>query len=154
MPFRKPNRLLQYDYSRDNCYFVTIRLLGSERFGNILHPHMQLNAYGRIADQQWYWLGENYPYVQLHAFIVMPDHIHGILEINRAMAIGQETKIKSLSGLIGAYKTTSSKLIHQAGGIGFHWQRSFHDRIIRDHSEYCRITAYIQTNPQNWNKRK
>jgi putative transposase len=45
---------------------------------------MLLNKYGQIAEKQWFWLGEQYPCVVLHSFIIMPDHIHGIIEINRA----------------------------------------------------------------------
>ena len=46
---------------------------------------MALNEYGKIAEQQWQWLGEQYPYIVLHEFVVMPNHIHGIIEINRGI---------------------------------------------------------------------
>jgi REP element-mobilizing transposase RayT len=49
---------------------------------------MILNDYGKIANQQWYWLAEQYPYVILHEFIVMPNHIHGIIEISRDAIVG------------------------------------------------------------------
>ena len=100
---------------------------------------------GEIADQQWYWLAEQYPYIVLHEFIVMPNHIHGIIEINcKAMAgkgrdLSLPPKIKSLSELMGAYKTTASKYIHLKGYAEFAWQRSFHDHIIRDEKSYKRI---------------
>ena len=57
--------------------------------------HMIINEYGTIAEKQWFWLGEQYPYVVLHAFVVMPNHIHGIIEINRSHAVVK--KIKPLS---------------------------------------------------------
>jgi hypothetical protein len=90
-----------------------------------------LNEYGKIAEQQWHWLGEQYPYVVLHEFVVMPNHIHGIIEIKRANVVGTghdlslqhdssvSIKIKSLSELMGAYKTTSSKKIHLLGYEAF-----------------------------------
>jgi putative transposase len=59
-------------------------------------------------------------------------------------------KIKSLSEIMGAYKTTSSKMIHLAGKIEFQWQRSFHDRIIRNPNEFRKIYNYIINNPVNW----
>jgi len=60
------------------------------------------------------------------------------------------TKIKSLSEIIGAYKTTVSKQIHQAGLKTFQWQRSFHDHIIRDDGSFHRISDYINDNPAKW----
>ena len=63
-------------------------------------------------------------------------------------------KIKSLSELMGAYKTTVSKQIHLAGYTGFAWQRSFHDHIIRDEKSYENISNYIIDNPKTWDKDK
>ncbi|WP_219855951.1 transposase [Pontibacter mangrovi] len=123
-------------------------------FGEVVNETMQLNKYGCIAEQQWTWLKEQYPYVVLHAFVVMPNHVHGILEIDRdavgtgrdlsALGHAAETetplslslKSKSLSQLIGAYKTTTTKLIRAAGLTDFSWQRSFHDHIIRNERAY------------------
>src|SRR5665213_3257870 len=101
---------------------------------SLREPQMILNEYGKIAEQQWHWLAEQYPYVVLHEFTVMPNHIHGIIEIDRnAVGTGRDLsgnvndnhvgtgrdlslrKIKSLSELMGAYKTTVSKQIHLTG---------------------------------------
>ena len=81
---RKPNRLHGYDYSTDNLYFVTSCV--HDRiccFGKIVNGEMIQNENGKIADDQWHWLEKQYPYVVLYEFIVMPNHIHGIIEINR-----------------------------------------------------------------------
>ena len=132
---------------------------------NITEPRMVLNESGKIADRQWHWLGEQYPYIVLHEFIVMPNHIHGIIEIKRDAEMeivrtgrymaGRDLplpipKIKSLSEIIGAYKMTVSKQIHLAGYTDFSWQRSFHDHIIRDQKSYERISNYIIKNPKTW----
>ena len=61
-----------------------------------------------------------------------------------------QPKIKSLSELIGAYKTTVSKQIHLSGYIDFQWQRSFHEHIIRDEQSFETISDYIFTNPVKW----
>jgi len=140
---------------------------------------MRLNSFGRIAEKQWHWLAHQYPYVALHAFVVMPNHIHGIMQINRSMiddsnnhanvrgvGTGRDLslhhehhehdeqhhpiKIKSLSQLIGAYKTTTSKQIHLAGNTQFAWQRSFHDHIIKNNTAYWNIYDYIANNPKQW----
>ena len=189
MKERKPNRLEGYDYSKDNLYFVTSCTRDRIHFfGEIKNHKMILNACGEIARNQWNWLAKQYPYVKSHAFIVMPNHIHGILEINRDvidtdismqkgspkkneshvgtgrdLSLHAETegfrrhrynhnpiKIKSLSQLMGAYKTTSSKEIHLLGVFDFAWQRSFYDHIIRNSESFEKIKAYIHTNPKRW----
>ncbi len=172
---RKPNRLRGFNYAQDRLYFITSCVQDRVRvFGEIIAHQMILNEFGLIADRQWQWLENQYPYVRVHAHIVMPDHVHAIVEINRdliPLRTGRDLsvqesnmKIKSLSELIGAYKMTSSKQIHliQAEGrVGsqpnptypyksFSWQRSFHDRIIRSHEEYVRIAEYIKRNPEMW----
>jgi putative transposase len=162
---RKRMRLEGYDYSNDNCYFVTSNVQDMVCcFGEITNGKMALNEFGKIAEEQWHWLGEQYPYVVLHAFVVMPNHIHGIIEINRAAAapvvrIGRDQpvqqgqgKIKSLSELMGAYKTTSSKKIHLAGFPQFAWKRSFYDHIIRHEIAFYNISNYIIDNPVRWKK--
>ncbi len=118
---------------------------------------MVLNEYGKIAEKQWYWLAEQYPYVVLHEFVVMPNHVHGIIEIYRGHIVGtgrdpslQQIKIKSLSELMGAYKTTVSKQIHLSGFIKFAWQRSFYEHIIRNEKSLETISEYITSNPLNW----
>ena len=109
---------------------------------------MVLNQYGVIVDQQINWLTEQYPYVKIHNYQVMPNHFHFILEINDKNA--SDLKIKSVSSLLGALKTTSSKLIHLEGLLDFEWHRSFHDHIIRDQKSYRNIFNYITNNPENW----
>ena len=123
---------------------------------------MILNEFGIIAKNQLEWLQNQYPYIFLHSYIVMPNHIHAVIEIdsNLLNAIQSQDermeiiKIKSLSQIMGAFKTTSSKLIHEAGKIDFAWHRSFHDHIIRDEKSYLNIVNYIQNNPNSWDKDK
>lgn len=118
---------------------------------------MELNEYGKICETQWHWLAKQYPYVVLHEFCVMPNHIHGIIEINSSRAgNGRDhslhVKIKSLSELMGAYKTTTSKQIHALGLKSFAWQKSFHDHIIRRSDPLNIIADYIKNNPMKWNE--
>ncbi|NDK57178.1 transposase [Pontibacter fetidus] len=168
-PDRKLNRLNGFDYSRDALYFITSCVQDKACvFGNVVNEEMQLNEYGAVAEQQWNWLEKQYPYVLLHAFVVMPNHVHGIIEIDRELVVtgrdlsargsADETenytypiqKIKSISELIGVYKTTTSKLIRAAGLTDFAWQRSFHDHIIRSDKAYFKIKDYILGNPEKW----
>ena len=153
MKNRKRNRLAGYDYSQDNLYFVTSCVQDMIcSFGEVIDQKMLLNQNGLIAKKQWYWLGEQYSYLKLHAFVVMPNHIHGIIEINRNHLSKQ--KIKSLSQLMGAYKTTTSKQIHLSDNLSFAWKRSFHDHIIRNEQSFENISNYIDNNPKKWNEDK
>ena len=153
---RKPNRLQNYDYSQAGYYFVTICTQNRVNyFGKIERQLMHLNEIGEIVKNQWVWLSTQYDYVELDTYIVMPNHLHGILIIrpcrDRSRPVSTGTKkIKSLSELIGAFKTTSSKQIHKYGLSRFKWQRSFYDHIIRNEKSLDNIRAYIQNNPLNW----
>ncbi|HTN68282.1 MAG TPA: transposase [Dysgonamonadaceae bacterium] len=166
MKERKKNRMINFDYSSDNLYFVTSCTKDKICcFGEIINGNMVLNEMGEIAQRQWQWLTEQYPYLKSHAFVVMPNHIHGILEINRDRMVGTGRgymvgtgrdlslqKIKTLSELMGAYKTTTSKKIHLLGNNDFAWQRSFHDHVVRNTASHEKITEYITDNPMNWDK--
>ncbi len=150
------------------CYFGEIK--SDVNLNAMLPQAMILNEYGKIAEEQWFWLAEQYPYVVLHKFVVMPNHIHGIIEIDRTKIIGglqdkskpfipitnkvSSIKIKSISELMGAYKTTSSKRIHIAGNEEFAWHRSFHDHIIKNEKAFQKISNYIINNPMLWKEDK
>ncbi len=142
---KKRNRLEGYDYSQSNYYFVTICTDNrKEYFGKIEDNQMVLNYQGQIVEQQWQWLAKQYSYVKLDEYVVMSNHVHGILIIDdsdRSRPVPTH-HIKSLSSLIGAFKTTSSKLIHQNGLSDFSWQRSFYDHIIRNDESLIKIRDY------------
>lgn len=150
MRCRKPIRLRNYDYSRPGYYFITIcthhRM---DWFGKIENGKIELNELGSIVDQQWKWLEQQYPYIHLDEFITMPNHFHGIIIVGNGRDRSLQ-KIKSISELIGAFKTTSSKLIHKTGCRDFHWQKSFHDHIIRNERSLNNIRQYILDNPIRW----
>ena len=177
LPVRKPTqRLPGYDYSKSNYYFVTLCTKDKkEWFGAVMNNQMVLDEIGKIIKQQWIWLADQYPYVVPDQYVIMPNHLHGIVvinqqkkghstgkianslkdklqflkEISRPVA-NNDMKIKSLSSLIGAFKTTSSKLIHHKGFKEFAWQRSFYDHIIRSDGALDNIREYIINNPLNW----
>jgi REP element-mobilizing transposase RayT len=127
-----------------------------------INAAMILNEFGIIANNQLEWLAKQYPYICLHSYVVMPNHIHAIIEIDsnlkkldpEIMEQTEPVKIKSLSQIMGAYKTTSSKLIHDSGYKDFAWHRSFHDHIIRNEISYFNIVNYIENNPNTWYKDK
>ncbi len=168
MKDRKRNRMQNFDYSKDAIYFITACCKNRiHHFGNIIDGEMNLNEYGEIAKNQMEWLAEQYPYIKLHNYAIMPNHIHILIEINRdlvragrdlpqprdlplARDLPQPIKIKSISSIMGAYKTTTSKQIHLLGNQEFAWQRSFHDHIVRNEKRYYNIFNYITDNPKRW----
>lgn len=156
MTRRSRNRLKGYDYSQSNYYYVTICTDSrKEWFGEIENNRMILNDHGQIVKQQWQWLAKQYSYIELDEYVLMPNHIHGIIIINNQISNIRQVAtcpyvVKSLSSLIGAFKTTSSKLIHQNGLPDFTWQRSFHDHVIRNDKSLDNVREYIKNNPAIW----
>ncbi|MFH2049019.1 MAG: transposase [bacterium] len=156
---RKSLRLKDYDYSQTGFYFVTIVIQDRECFfGEIKDGEMILNDAGKISYARWLWLKEQYHYVDLDEFVIMPNHIHGIIIINDVTNTNHSDrsrpvitkKIKPLPELIGAFKTTSSKMIHKQGLVNFKWQRSFYDHEIKNETDLNNIREYIVNNPLRW----
>jgi putative transposase len=126
--------------------------------GTIVNNQLQLNHYGKIADTSWTYLAQAYLYVELDEWVIMPNHLHGIIIISANCGGGSRTaptgerKMKPLGRLIGAFKTISTKqinFIRKTSGISF-WQRNFYEHVIRDDQALNRIREYITTNPLRW----
>ena len=173
---RRSIRLKEYDYSQAGAYFVTIVAWQREMlFGEIVDGEIVLNDFGKIVSEKWQWLESQYPYIELGAWIVMPNHFHGILVIHDdgrggsrsapmddiSNAIRGDSRIaptpikhKPLGGLIGAFKTVSTKqinLLRDTEGQVV-WQRNYYEHIVRDEHEMDRITRYIESNPSQWSE--
>lgn len=169
---RRSIRLPDYDYAANGAYFVTICTYDKEHlFGEIVDSQMSLNDWGEIVYEEWQKTGEQRPYVELDAFVVMPNHVHGIIVINhdakeanrRGMARHAQEQTapqqrqfakpipQSLPTIVGAFKSAVTKHINltreDRSPI---WQRNYHEHIIRDHKRYEFIYAYIETNPARW----
>ena len=158
MKQRKRNRLKEFDYSQTGYYFITICTHNMINFfGNVIDGNMKLNLYGDIVRNKLTLLQNSYPYVELDELVIMPNHIHAILIIDnfvKNVRTGRDLslpiKTKSLSELVGVFKTISSKEIHNSGLSEFKWQRSFYDRVIRNEKELFQIRKYIMQNPLKW----
>ncbi|MEI7425968.1 MAG: transposase, partial [Candidatus Moraniibacteriota bacterium] len=142
-------------------------------FGEIKNGEMNLNDIGKIAHQFWQEIPQHFPFVNLDQFVVMPDHVHGILEINKnvlnectrrdealpRLYMGEYPQMSeispkpcSLSVIIGAYKSIVSKTANKQFPIGFHWQPRFFDHIIRNDETLNKIREYINKNPARWER--
>lgn len=162
---RKLNRLKNYDYRQSGSYFVTICVWrGIESFGRIEDGKMILNWLGRAAEKCWLAIPEHFPNVILDEFIIMPNHIHGIIIIygdvrnnnycsvhSQGNAIPWQSQwARSLSSIIRGFKIGVAKECREKEIRHFRWHKSYYDRIIRGDAELRRIRAYIRNNPANW----
>ena len=155
---RRSIRLPGYDYSRNGAYFVTICTQNRAcLFGTIVDGEMRLNQFGEIVADTWNWLRDQYNYVVLDQWVIMPNHLHGIIVINNVCRGGSQTAPtvgapKPLGRLIGAFKTVSTKHINQlrnTPGVKI-WQRNYWEHIIHNDDELNRIRQYIVDNPMKW----
>jgi REP element-mobilizing transposase RayT len=171
---RRSIRLKGYDYSRSGAYFVTI--VTHERkslFGEITNGLMILNEFGLVTRQMWKKLSDRFQNVELGAFVVMPNHIHGIIlldETRRGIAgsaADSDGRISryapterqfgkmvpgSIPAIVRAYKSSVTyriNLMRQLRNAPV-WQRNYYEHIVRDEAEANRIHLYIESNPINW----
>lgn len=172
---RRSIRLPGYDYAQTGAYFITLctrnrlPLLGEVHQGNVRHTRL-----GWIAAGCWLAIPRHFPGVGLDAWIVMPDHIHGIIEIRRGEAFGSRPEPKekalppnasplhmsrprgttpqSLAAIIQNYKSLSARRINRWRGTPRSpvWQRNYYEHVIRDEEDLGRIREYILANPAAW----
>ncbi len=154
---RESLRLRGWDYTSSAMYFVTIcTQRGKALFGEIVDERLQMNVCGRIVDECWQWLADQYAFVSLDNYVIMPNHLHGVIWLQAGRRGGSRTaptlRIKPLGRLIGAFKTVSTKRINVIRGTPGKvvWQRGFYDHIIRDQRDLDRIRQYIRLNPLHW----
>ena len=154
---RNRNRLKDFDYSTAGYYFVTIcTKYMQEWFGDVVEGKMMLNECGRIVQECWFNLPNHYSNCRLDEFIVMPNHVHGIINLHSNVGNGLKpfpTIQYSLSEVIRGLKTFSSRKINKIDKMDrFQWQKSFYDHIIRTEQSLYVIRKYIRNNPLKWDE--
>ncbi len=169
----KQYRLPDADYSANGGYYVTICAHNHQCvFGDIINQKVELSSVGKIAHEFWEEIPNHVAFVKLDKFVIMPDHMHGILFIenknntnNFPRRHGQLTvptkhtltilnplqpQPDSLSIIIRTYKGAVTARCREKFNINPIWQPRFHDHIIRDENDLNRIREYIINNPENW----
>jgi putative transposase len=164
---RQSYRLKGYDYSQEGSYFVTLCIKDREHlFGEITNGVMQLTRVGEIAVSCWKEIPQHFTNVELDEFIVMPDHIHGIIMIREPFRRDVQLNIPtdaptddyfsrispkrgSLAVVVRTYKAAVTTICRQNGIGEFEWQRGYHDHIIRDAESLSLIRRYIIANPRH-----
>jgi len=168
----KPNssRLKQYDYTQSGAYFVTICTYARMCFfGEIRDGKMFLNKYGKIVNACWLEIPDHFTFVRPAPFIVMPNHVHGIIiserpdytipsvETRHAVSMDREEAFQkpvrgSLPTIIRSFKSAATKRLNK---LGNHlpittWQRNYYEHIIRNDKELRQAIDYINFNPSKW----
>ena len=149
-PVRKRNRLIGFDYSTPCAYFITIctdkrrNLLCDIVGGGALDaPKTSLTEAGKIVEH-YILSASKMPGITVDKFVIMPNHLHMIVFVERGVE-GAAPYNAQIPRFVGALK----RLCHKETGKTL-FQRSYHDRVIRDENEYRKIWQYIDTNPSKW----
>ncbi len=156
-------RLLGWDYSSESTYFITIRTKQKGNIlGEIIDGEMHANKIGQIAEEFIKEISIHFNNTKTHASVIMPDHVHILLEINKhgnnkphysvaKLDIKRSSK-GSLPIIINQYKGAVKRYCNK-NNLEFKWQNKFFDRIIRDENELENTIIYIQNNPKDyWRK--
>ena len=164
LPKRKRNRLENWDYSSNGAYFITICTFQREtilgRVVGAIHESpasgIELTRIGKIVRDTVETPPQKFPEIRLEKYVVMPNHVHLLLLIDRDPRAHRDAPLQSgrslISQTIGFFKMNASKKAHAIDpGIKL-WQRSFHDHIIRNDEDFLRIWEYIEINPIKWHE--
>ena len=169
---RQSIRLRGYDYSQPGWYFITICTYQRRKiFGEIINNQMQPSPAGKIAECCWRTITHYSPLINLHDFVVMPNHLHGIIQLVGAQliapnsatmsegAINQSTanqgainRAPTVGEIVRRFKAKCSWEINrtiQMQGVPV-WQRNYHEHVIRNEAALLAITDYVRTNPLRW----
>jgi putative transposase len=156
---RRPLRLKEYDYSQGGAYFVTVCAKHRKMlFGDIVEEGMRLSPFGLVVKECWQDLPRHYHSLELDAFIVMPNHVHGIFMITGNPNVGAglkpapTSKRHALPEIVRALKPFSSRRINEirrTPGTPV-WQRNYYEHVIRNEIDLEDTREYIQNNPLKW----
>ena len=149
LPQRKSLRLVEYDYAQEGAYFITVCTQQKAcLFGDIIGDAMVLNDAGKMVEKVWDAIPEQYPGIETDEFVVMPNHVHGILVITDGL---------SLPDVVHRFKSMTTN--HYIRGVKQQdwrafdrklWQRNYFERVIRHERELHDVRTYIANNPLKW----
>jgi REP element-mobilizing transposase RayT len=150
---RRSIRLRGWDYSSRGIYFVTIC---AEKkvclFGQVVDNEMKVNEVGRIVDKVWNSIPDRFPNVQMDSFVVMPNHVHGVIAIMSDGRQGAASSAPTIGRIMRAFKSISAIEVNKASGRKGNavWQRNYYEHIVRGGDDLDRVRRYIIENPRHW----
>ncbi len=161
-------RYRDFDYASEGGYFVTVvSHQGRCLFGEIVDGVMRLNIFGRVVWKEWFITSQLRPNIELFEdeFVVMPNHIHGIIWITNSLDGGRGTLQRaptverfgkpvsnSIPTIVRLFKATVTRQINVLRNTPAEpvWQRNYYEHIIIDERDYQNISEYISNNPLGW----
>ena len=166
---RKSPRLWNWDYTTSGFYFVTVCVENRKKaFGDVVQDMVVLNSLGTKADKIWRMIPEHHPNVRIDEHVTMPNHIHGIIVLERSNVgtlyttslqpsgdvsrdMGQISPAKgSLGVIMRTFKAAVTRWARRNGFPDFTWQARFYDHIVRDETSLEAIRNYVRNNPFTW----
>ena len=175
LPQRKHPRLKQYDYSSAGAYFITLcahkrqclfgHIVGAGstplnqgemsaqptegfRLAEVAPAAMQYSDYGRIAEQQLLLLEQRFPFLKIEAYVIMPNHIHLLLQLE-PKAAGASPR-PTVEDIMCAYKSLTTRACKKISRIDKVFQVSFFEHVVRNQQDFDEISRYIANNPLQW----
>lgn len=163
---RRSIRLRGYDYTRAGAYFITICTQHRRhRFGVIRNGVMILNDAGRVADECWRQIPDHFPNVELDEWVVMPNHIHGIIVITDPVGVNDHSPLRhpspatrprgtsrTIGAMVRGFKIGVTAWYRRRSDTSKIWQRNYWEHIVRNEPELNRIRRYIAENPLKWDQ--
>lgn len=174
---RRSIRLRGYDYTQAGANFITIVTSNRQSFvGNVANGEMRLNEIGTLARDCWLAIPAHHPHADLDEFVIMPNHVHGVIVIEndpnadvirRGVQLNAPTNDikprdpnnpfsvmsphrRSLGVIIRTFKGAVTTMCRSLNRYDFGWQRNYYEHIIRNEFDLERIREYIFNNPRNW----
>lgn len=153
---RKGARLPGYDYRTPGHYHVVTNTEGNVcRFGDVHDSVMVINDVGEMIGGFWSAIPERFPGISLDAWVIMPNHVHGVIFIeprpDDSLGVSLGDIMKWFKGITGHHY---GRGVRERGWPRYHgefWHRDYYDHIVRDERDLERIRTYIANNPANWN---
>ena len=140
---RKSIRIKEYDYSQEGLYFITICCKKRGNIlGNVKGTKVELNQFGQILYKELINLNTRYNDSNILKYVVMPDHIHFVIEL-------KSKNTKTIGDIIKTYKSITNKKINKIISMEV-WQRNYYEHIVRNEKELYNTYRYIENNPINW----
>ena len=167
---RKSFRLPNYDYTQEGAYFLTMITANRELlFGDVVLGEISLSPIGNIVKDVWQSIPAHFPHASVDDFVIMPNHIHGIIKLVGARLVGARHAVplqptnhnveqfgKPISGsiptIIRSFKsevTHRVNILRQTPGAKL-WQRNYYEHVIRNEKDFQALLEYIHLNPLNW----
>ena len=179
LPKRKTIRMRGYDHAQQGAYYLTICTDDRRHwFGRIVDGVMHRSPIGELAQQCWDAIPEHMRHVDVDEFVVMPNHVHGIVIIRERLGDVRGVRARhdaplpdppatdqcakppgiphgALGQIVASYKSAVTRIAYRDGLLPRGtpvWQQNYYDHIIRNQAEWIRIADYIRDNPANWGK--